>query len=200
MGSVPDDLRTLPQGLPVPEDDGAARHLPGAAVPDLALPSTAGGQVSLAHAEGPVVVFAFPWAGRPGEPLPAEGWDAIPGARGCTAEACGFGDVHGDLRALGLGVLGVSVQSPERQMEIVERLALPYPLLSDERLELARAMGLPTFAAGRRRLLRRLTMLVRDARVERIWHPVFPPDRHAERVRTDLAGSRPAGSHRARDA
>src|SRR5262245_48611045 len=102
MGAVPDDLRTLPPGLPAPEDDGAARGLTGAPVPDVALPSTGGGTASLARMAGAVLVFAFPWAGRPGEPLPAEGWDAIPGARGCTAEACAFGDLHGDLRALGL--------------------------------------------------------------------------------------------------
>jgi peroxiredoxin len=183
---VPDDLRTLPPGLPEPEDDGAAAHLPGAVVPDLALPSTAGGAASLARAEGPLLVFAFPWAGRPGEALPADGWDAIPGARGCTAEACGFGDAHAALRGLGVEVAGLSAQGPERQAEIVARLGLPYPLLSDERGELAAAMGLPTFTAGGRTLLRRLTMLLRSGVVERVWYPVFPPDRHAERVLDDL--------------
>ena len=150
---MPDALRTLPPGLPEPEDDGAADHLPGAPVPDVALPSTAGGAVSPARAQGPLLVFAFPWAGRPGEPLPAEGWEAIPGARGCTTEACGFGDAYAALRALGVEVAGVSAQSPERQAEIVARLALPSPLLSDERAELAAAMRLPTFAAGGRTLV-----------------------------------------------
>ena len=185
---VPDDLRTLPPGLPEPEDDGAADHLPGAPVPDVALPSTAGGAASPARAQGPLLVFAFPWAGRPGEPLPAEGWDAIPGARGCTTEACGFGDAYAALRALGVEVAGVSAQSPERQAEIVARLALPYPLLSDERGELAAAMRLPTFVAGGRTLLRRLTMLLDGGTVRRVWYPVFPPDRHAERVLGDLRG------------
>jgi peroxiredoxin len=133
-------------------------------------------------------VFAFPWAGRPGEPLPAEGWDAIPGARGCTSEACGFGDAYGDLRGLGVEVAGVSAQSPERQAEIVARLGLPYPLLSDERGELAAAMRLPTFVARGRTLLRRLTMLLDGGEVRRVWYPVFPPDRHAERVLDDLRG------------
>ena len=185
---VPDDLRTLPSGLPEPEDDGAADHLPGAPVPDVALPSTAGGAASPARARGRFLVFAFPWAGRPGEPLPAEGWDAIPGARGCTTEACGFGDAYEALRALGVEVAGVSAQSPERQAEIVARLALPYPLLSDERGELAAAMRLPTFVAGGRTLLRRLTMLLDGGTVRRVWYPVFPPDRHAERVLGDLRG------------
>jgi peroxiredoxin len=183
---VPDPLTTLPAGLPVPPDDGAARHLPGAAVPEIALPATGGGRVSLARAARPTVVFAFPWAGRPGEPLPADDWDAIPGARGCTAEACGFRDVHAELRGLGLEVVGLSAQSPARQAEIAERLALPFPLLSDERRELAGAMGLPTLAAGEAVLLRRLTMLLRSGTVERVWYPVFPPDRHAERVLADL--------------
>jgi peroxiredoxin len=185
---VTEDPRTLPPGLPEPEDDGAADHLAGAPVPDVALPSTAGGTVSLARLEGPVVAFASPWAGRPGEALPAEDWDAIPGARGCTAEACGFGDAYAGLRGLGVEVVGVSAQSPDRQAEIVTRLGLPYPLLSDERGELAAAMGLPTFAAGRRTLLRRLTMLLEGGVVRRVWYPVFPPDRHAERLVTDLGG------------
>ncbi len=187
---MPDDLTRLPPGLPAPEDDGAAGALAGSPVPDLPLPSTGGGTVSLGRAVAPVVVFAFPWAGRPGEPLPAEGWDAIPGARGCTAEACGFRDAHAELRGLGLDVVGLSAQDPARQREIASRLALPYPLLSDERLELARAMGLPTFAAGGRTLLRRLTMLLRDGCVERVWYPVFPPDGHAERVVADLGAGR----------
>jgi peroxiredoxin len=188
MAPVAEDLRTLPPDLPVPEDDGAADGLPGMTVPDVALPSTAGGSASVAPGEGAVLIFVFPWAGRPGEPPPAEGWDAIPGARGCTAEACAFRDLHAELRELGLDVVGVSAQDPERQAELVERLRLPYPLLSDARLELARAMGLPTFAAGERELLRRLTMLVRDGRVARVWYPVFPPDGHAERVLADLRG------------
>jgi peroxiredoxin len=137
---------------------------------------------------GPLLVFAFPWAGRPGEPLPAEGWDAIPGARGCTAEACAFGDLHGNLLALGVEVAGLSAQDPERQAEVASRLGLPYPLLSDVDGALARAMGLPTFEAGDRTLLRRLTMLLRDGRVERVWYPVFPPDGHPARVLADLGG------------
>jgi peroxiredoxin len=185
---VPEDLRTLPAGLPEPEDDGAADHLPGSPVPDVALPSTAGGTASLARADAPLLVFAFPWAGRPGEALPAEGWDAIPGARGCTAEACGFGDAHADLRGLGVDVAGLSAQGPERQAEIVARLGLPYPLLSDERGALAAAMALPTFTAGGRSLLRRLTMLLDGGTVRRVWYPVFPPDRHAERVVAALRG------------
>jgi peroxiredoxin len=185
---VADDLTALPPELPVPEDDGAADDLPGMAVPGLALPSTAGGAAPLAPAGRTVLAFVFPWAGRPGEPLPAEGWDAIPGARGCTAEACAFRELHAELRELGLDVVGVSAQDPERQAEVVERLGLLYPLLSDERLELARAMGLPTFPAGERELLRRLTMLVRDGRIARVWYPVFPPDGHADQVLADLRG------------
>jgi peroxiredoxin len=181
MGS--DDPLRLPDGLPEPEDDGAARHLSGSVVPDIALPSTGGGATSLAQG-GAALVVGFPWAGRPGEPLPAEGWDRIPGARGCTTEVCGFRDHHEALGAL--TVLGLSAQSTERQREIVERLELPFPLLSDEDLRLAAAMRLPTFVAGGRTLLRRITLLIRDGRVERVWYPVFPPDRHAEQVVAEL--------------
>lgn len=178
-----DDPTRLPEGLPAPQDDGAAAHLPGARVPDLALPATDGTEVSLAH--GDLLVAAFPWAGRPGEDPLDEGWDAIPGARGCTPELCGLRDAHAGLSAV--RVLGLSAQSPERQREIAERLGLPFALVSDEGLALTRSMRLPTFDAGGRTLLRRLTMRVRDGVVARVWYPVFPPDDHAARLAAELA-------------
>lgn len=180
----PDDLTILPQGLPEPEDDGAADHLPGATLPDVPLPSTDGGDLSLARLGGDVLLVAFPWAGRPGEPLPAEGWDAIPGARGCTPEVCGFRDAR--LGLGGITVVGVSVQSLERLSEVATRLGLGFPLVSDQGGRLSAALGLPMFTAGGRTLLRRLTLLARDGRVERVWYPVFPPDRHAAQVAEEL--------------
>jgi peroxiredoxin len=185
--AVADDFLALPPGLPRPLDDGAARHLAGATVPDLPLPSTGGDPVSLARA-GRALVVVFPWAARPGEPLPDERWDAIPGARGCTPELCGVRDRRAGLEAAGLAVYGVSAQSPRRLHEVAGRLGLAFPLLSDAEGRLAGAMRLPIFEAGGRRLLRRLTMLVGDGVVERVWYPVFPPDRHAEAVLAELTG------------
>jgi peroxiredoxin len=172
----------LPPDLPVPEDDGAAAHLPGTRLPELPLPATDGADVALRARSGRTVVYAYPWTGRPGEPLLVEDWDLIPGARGCTPETCGFRDHHGELAAAGASVFGLSTQATEYQRELVARLSLPFSILSDAGLTLTRALDLPTFEAGGRTLLKRMTLLTRDGVVERVWYPVFPPDRHAEEV------------------
>ncbi len=175
-------LTALPDDLPRPEDDGAADHLPGLAAPRLALPATTGGAVDLGDpALGLTVVFCYPRTGEPGKPLP-EGWDAIPGARGCTPQACSFRDLHAEFAALGARVYGLSAQSTDYQREAAERLHLPYPLLSDAGLAFAEALGLPTFEAAGMRLHRRLTLILRAGRVERALYPVFPPDASAEQA------------------
>lgn len=176
---------SLPAGLLVPEDDGAARHLPGMRLPDLALPSTTGGQVRLSALTARTVFYVYPMTGRPDVPLP-EDWDLIPGARGCTAEACAFRDHYAGLRTAGAGVFGLSSQTTDYQQEAVSRLHLPFPLLSDERLELAGSLRLPTFEAQGQRLYKRLTLIVRDGVIEHVFYPVFPPDQHAEQVLTWL--------------
>lgn len=176
----------LPADLVRPDDDGAAGHLAGARLPHVVLPDTDGQQVDLASLAGRSVVYAYPRTGRPGEPPLVDDWDAIPGARGCTPESCSFRDHHASLTELGVRVLGLSTQDSAYQREAVERLHLPFPLLSDERHELADALSLPTFDVAGLRLLRRLTMLVRDGQVEHVWYPVFPPDAHAAEVVTWL--------------
>jgi peroxiredoxin len=176
------DPSTLPDDLPAPIDDGAADHLPGLAVPELELPATDGRGVSLAALDGRTVVYAYPRTGRPGEPSLVADWDLIPGARGCTPEACGFRDHHAELTAAGAAVFGLSTQAGAYQRELVERLTLPFSILSDQRLELTRALGLPTFEAAGQTLLRRLTLVVRDGQIEHVFYPVFPPDRHAAEV------------------
>jgi peroxiredoxin len=176
------DPTVLPPGLPVPVDDGAANHLPGQAVPALTLPATAGEPVDLAAAAaGTLVLFCYPRTGRPGED-PPPGWDEIPGARGCTPQACAFRDHHDELAGLDARVLGLSAQTGEEQREAAGRLGLPYPLLSDPDLTVAAAMRLPTFEAGGMRLYRRLTLVARAGRVAHVIYPVFPPDRNAAEV------------------
>ena len=187
---MPKDLSSLPADLPVPEDDGAARHLPGRSLPSLALPATDGSVVDLAALEGRTVVFAYPAMGRPGEQSPGgdAAWDAIPGARGCTPQACAIRDRHGRFAALGARVVGLSSQTPARQAEAVERLQLPYPLLSDSELLLTRALELPTFEAAGHTFLKRLTLFVRDGAVEHVQYPVFPPDGSAQAALDWLGG------------
>jgi peroxiredoxin/uncharacterized membrane protein YphA (DoxX/SURF4 family) len=175
------DPLILPAGLPAPVDDGAASHLPGAVLPSVALRATDGTTVDLSQLPGWTVVFAYPRTGHPGvEPAGGiEAWDAIPGARGCTPQACGFRDRIGDFAALGVRVFGLSAQDSDYQREAAERLGLPYPLLSDPGLALADALALPTFEFAGDRLLKRLTMLVRDGRIVGVIYPVFPPDEAA---------------------
>jgi peroxiredoxin len=181
-----DDFMTLPDDLPVPENDGAADHLLNAAVPPISLLATTGEHVRLDEASR-TVLFAYPQTGVPGEEMPP-GWDAIPGARGCTPEACGFRDAHGQFTDLGARVLALSTQDSDYQREMAERLHLPFPVLSDERLELTRALRLPTFEAGGSTLLKRLTLVIDDGRISHVFYPVFPPDAHAGEVLDWLRG------------
>jgi peroxiredoxin len=171
----------LPPGLPVPQDDGACDHLPGTGVPEIALHSTAGREVVLARGPGRAIVYCYPMTGRPGAALP-EGWDQIPGARGCTPESCGFRDHHRELLALGAVVYGLSTQDTRYQREAVDRLGLPFELLSDSLLQFTRALALPTFDAGAGPLIKRLTLVLRKGVIEKVFYPIFPPDCHAEEV------------------
>ena len=187
---MPDDPMSLPENLPAPVDDGAADHLRNSRVPDVSLPATDGREISLAAVDGSrVVVYAYPRTGRPGESPLVDDWDLIPGARGCTPETCGFRDHHAEMQAAGAEVFGLSTQDTAYQQELVERLHLPFPILSDAELKLTRAWSLPVFEAAGQTLLRRLTIVIRDGRVEHLWYPVFPPDRHAEEVLGWLRGA-----------
>jgi peroxiredoxin len=178
------DPTVLPPGLPVPVDDGATKHLPGMRVPPIPLPTTDGADVVLGEPGdlGRRVVYAYPRTGRPGEAPLVEDWDLIPGARGCTPEACAFREHHADLARAGADVVGLSTQHTAYQREAVERLHLPFALVSDARLRLTRAMGLPTFEVAGQVLLKRFTLVIRDGRVEHVFYPVFPPDGHAREV------------------
>jgi peroxiredoxin len=176
-----DDVQELPEHLPEPADDGASDHLPGAPIPPVSLMSTSGEPVDLSTLPGRTVVYCYPLTGRPDRELP-RGWDEIPGARGCTPQSCAFRDHHAELRHLGARVFGLSTQSTGYQREAVERLHLPYELLSDENLDFARALGLPTFETDGMVLLKRLTMVIDDGRIEKVFYPVFPPDKNAEDV------------------
>jgi peroxiredoxin len=168
--------------LPVPLDDGGGDHLLGSVVPAVTLASTTGGLFDLAHvAQGLVVVYVYPRTGRPGEPLP-EGWDEIPGARGCTPQSCAFRDHADALAKHDATVLGVSAQSAPEQLEFARRERIPYPLLSDERLQLVTTLALPTFEAAGMTLYKRLTFIARGGRIEKVFYPVFPPQENATEV------------------
>ncbi len=161
--------------LPVPEDDGGADHLIDLMVPDIALPTSDGQLVTLAALPGVVVVYAYPMTGRPEVPLP-DGWDMLPGARGCTPQSCAFRDHFVELRSHGVDHLfGLSTQTSDYQKEAAERLHLPFPLLSDAALALTRALRLPTFRTAGMDLLNRLTMVLVGGRVAHVFYPVFPP-------------------------
>ena len=172
----------LPANLPVPEDDGAAAHLAGSAMPSITLVATTGETVDLSQLGPRAIVYVYPMTGTPGVPL-IDGWDQIPGARGCTPESMGFRDNFGELAGLGAQVFGLSVQSTDEQGEAAARLGLPFPLLSDTGLVLAGRLRLPTFKAADGVVrYRRLTLVLNPGRIEHVFYPVFPPDRHAAEV------------------
>ncbi len=197
MQPVSAEYSQLPADLPVPEDDGAADHLTGMAIPSLALPSTRGGELDLAAiAADPtavaissakrmrwrhLVVYVYPRTGTPGQALP-DGWDDIPGARGCTPQSCAYRDAGAEFGALGAGVVGLSAQSPAEQREFAAREHIPFPLLADERLRLRDALRLPSFEVEGMTLYKRLTLIAVDGRIAKAFYPVFPPDRDATRV------------------
>jgi peroxiredoxin len=175
------NLHDLPEDIPVPADDGACDHLPGMRLTPVALPATSGEPVDLSRMPGRTVVYCYPRTGRPDEALP-RGWDGIPGARGCTPQSCAFRDHHAELQRLGARVFGLSTQDTVYQREAVERLHLPFELLSDEDLAFARALGLPTFEVEGMALIKRLTLVIRDGHIERVFYPVFPPGKNADEV------------------
>ncbi|HEU0061708.1 MAG TPA: peroxiredoxin [Hyphomicrobiaceae bacterium] len=166
--------------IPAPADDGAARHLQGLGLPDIALAATDGRSVSLARCQGRTVVYAYPRMGKPGQIALIDGWDEIPGARGCTPQSCAFRDHFTELSAAGAAqVFGLSTQDTAYQAEAVARLHLPFAILSDEQGKLASAVGLPTMQVAGTTLLKRLAMVVDDGRITKVFYPVFPPDRNA---------------------
>lgn len=171
----------------MPEDDGAADHLVGLQMPRLSRRATTGREVDVSDlGDRAAVLYVYPRTGRPDRPVPAA-WDAIPGARGCTPESCGFRDHFGEISALGASVFGLSTQDSDYQREAANRLHLPFEILSDSDLALTEALRLPTFQFEGDRLLKRLTMVVRGGRIEHVFYPVFPPDTHAETVVAWLA-------------
>jgi peroxiredoxin len=171
----------LPKDLPRPIDDGAANHLRGMSLPTSALPATNGAIVDLAAIPGRFVIYIYPMTGRPGVPLP-DGWDGIPGARGCTPQSCSFRDHFAELNALNTSVFGLSTQTTEYQKEARDRLHLPFELLSDNALTLKKLLRLPTFTVAGMELYKRLTLIIENGRIQKVFYPVFPPDQNAEDV------------------
>jgi peroxiredoxin (alkyl hydroperoxide reductase subunit C) len=177
MSKQPDLLNVDWSQIPAPMDDGAAAHLRGATIPSVVLQATDGSCVDLAAQKGRVVVFAYPRTGVPGQPSLVDDWDMIPGARGCTPQTCSFRDLFKDLRAAGANhVFGLSTQDNTYQREMAERLHLPFAVLSDEKLALTRALKLPTMQVAGATLIKRLAMIIDDARITHVLYPVFPPD------------------------
>jgi peroxiredoxin len=181
------DIHTLPDDLPVPTDDGACDHLAGMVLPSIPLSSTDGQTIDMAALGGTTVVYIYPRTGRPDQPGSAA-WDAIAGARGCTPQSCGFRDHYAKLRSLGVSaIFGLSTQTTDYQREAVERLHLPFPLLSDSRLIFTHTLRLPTFefepyGHESSTHVKRMALVIRDGRIEKVFYPVFPPDRNAEDV------------------
>lgn len=183
------DIYSLPDNLPVPADDGACDHLIGLQIPNLTLSATDGSQVNLSAIKGRLALYCYPMTGRPGVPLP-EGWDAIPGARGCTPQSCAFRDHYAELRELHCEVYGLSTQSPDYQFEMANRLHLPFNILSDETLAFAHALNLPTFVVEDMTLIKRLTLIINDGVIKAVHYPIFPSHSDANWVLNFLQSSK----------
>jgi peroxiredoxin len=167
--------------LPIPQDDGACAHLLGEKLPQVTLTSTGGNQLDLSIIEGKVVFYCYPMTGQPGVSIP-NGWEQIPGAAGCTLQSCAFRDHHAELQAIGVQVYGLSTQDSLYQKEAVERLHLPFELLSDVDFEFTTLLRLPTFEVENKRLIKRLTLIADDGKIVKVFYPVFPPDKNAQSV------------------
>jgi peroxiredoxin len=175
-------LDTLPDDLPVPLDDGACAHLPGTMLPYLALPATGQAAVDLAALSGRSVVFFYPRTGQPGQAALVDNWNGIPGARGCTPQSCGYRDLAEEFQRLGHRVFGLSTQTTSYQQEMVARLALPFPVLSDAEHRLTRSLSLPVFFAAGQELIKRMAWVVENGKIIKVFYPVFPPDQNASEV------------------
>jgi peroxiredoxin len=176
------DLFDLPKDLPVPQDDGACDHLVGMTLPKIKLTSTDGRSVDLfSESLEPTVLFFYPRTGEPSKPAPAD-WDSIPGARGCTPQSCGFRDIYSEFQQNGFKVFGASTQSSEYQKEFALRNHIPFEILSDEQFALTRHLNLPTFTYDGMKLVKRLALVLNHGRIEKVFYPVFPPNKNAETV------------------
>lgn len=174
-------LTDLPTDLPIPEDDGACGHLTGMVLPDMSFQSTLGDSCNPSQTIGYSVIYLYPMTGRPDTALP-EGWDQIPGARGCTPQSCSFRDSFSELQELGICIFGMSTQSTDYQREAAARLHLPFALLSDEKLIFIKQMSLPTLSVDGMTLSKRITLICLDGVIKKVFYPVFPPDKNADDV------------------
>ena len=169
------NLSQLPTDLPIPHDDGSTNHLKGMKLPHISLNATNGKTVHLGDIKGKLVIYCYPMTGQPNVPLP-DGWDQIPGARGCTPQSCSFRDHYQELQALGAEVVGLSVQSTEYQKEMVDRLHLPFPVVSDANYLFQQALNMPTFEVAEMTLLKRVTLITNNGVIEAVHYPIFPSD------------------------
>jgi peroxiredoxin len=175
------NLNTLPEGLPIPLDDGLAAHLEGMQLPEISLASTSGSDINLSAIQGRLIIYIYPLTGRPGVALP-DGWDEIPGARGCTPQACDFSNHYLELQQLNNMVFGLSSQTTDYQLELKHRLHLPFDLLSDDAFQLKTHLNLPVFKVGDLLLYKRLTMIVENCMIKKVFYPVFPPNQNGLQV------------------
>ncbi len=165
----------IPPGLPIPQDDGSTDHLRGLRLPNVSLKATNGTTVNFGDISGRLVIYCYPMTGQPNVALP-DGWDQIPGARGCTPQSCSFRDHYQELQALGAEVVGLSVQTTEYQKEMVDRLHLPFPVVSDSDYQFQKALNMPTFMAAGMTLLKRVTLIANHGVIEAVHYPIFPSD------------------------
>ncbi len=168
--------------IPAPKLDASLEHLNNFIIPEIKLSSTSGDEIDLSKLIGLTIIYVYPMTGQPNVALP-EGWDEIPGARGCTPQSCSFRDNFSELKKLNIkNIFGLSSQTTKYQKEMSERLHLPYPILSDEKLVFANALKLPTFKVDNMSLIKRITLIINNNKIIKYFYPVFPPDQNVNDV------------------
>jgi peroxiredoxin len=174
-------LENLPADLPIPIDDETCNHLLGRQIPNVSLSCTDETTIYLQDLKGRLVIYCYPMTGRPDIKLP-EGWEQIPGARGCTPQSCSFRDHYNELQKLKTNVFGLSTQTTEYQKEVKERLHLPYELLSDKDLLFANSLQLPFHLVDNMTLTKRVTLIFDEGKIVKYFYPVFPADKNIDQV------------------
>ncbi|VAW52529.1 Alkyl hydroperoxide reductase subunit C-like protein [hydrothermal vent metagenome] len=175
------DLYQLPEGLPVPVDDGACNHLEGAPFPSMLITVTPHATYDFSKEKGINIIFFYPMIGHP-DSLPMTGWNEIPGARGCTPQALSYKNYFRQITKLGVRLFGASSQALKEQNDAIDRLKLPFELINDSSFLLSNALKLPTFQFNEIKMIKRLTLVVVDGVIKKVFYPVFPPNKNVDDV------------------
>ena len=173
-----DKFTTLPENLPIPENDGKANHLLGRQIPNIILPSTVDSFFDFSSINNRYgILYFFPLMGMPQDDVP-QGWDNIPGARGCTPQNISVNKHLKDLEEYDAAPIGISTQPIAELEQLSSMRNLSQVLVSDNKLEFQKQLNVPVFVVDGNTMYKRLTLIVKNSKIIKVFYPVFPPDKH----------------------